>query len=296
MRRGEFLGHVAWTGAGIAYTLAASGALAATGVADEMPGGPIDFVQISDSHIGFHQAANPDVSATLKDAIAAINALPQQPSFVVHTGDVTHLSKPEQFETARGLLSELRAPVIVLPGEHDFIGSDKRRFFEVFPLPARSSAWRSWERNGMHFIVLVNVFDFEKMGLLGSEQLAWLENDLRAQKTGTPIVVFTHVPLYALYPQWGWTTEDGAKALTLLRRFDRVTVLNGHIHQIVRYQEGTITFASANATAYPQPKPGAAAKPGPLTLPHTALLQAIGYRKVELRVDGRADITDAALG
>ena len=295
MKRKDFLDHVAWTGAGIAYTLSAGGIFTAKAVAD-MPADSIDFVQISDSHIGFHQEANPDVSSTLRASVAAINALPKQPQFVIHTGDVTHLSKTEQFDTAKGILSDLRAPLIVLPGEHDFIGADHKAFFDVFPTPDKRSKWTSWDQNGTHFITLINVFDFEKMGLLGNEQLSWLENDLKAQKKSTPIVVFTHVPLYALFPQWGWTTEDGTKAVALLKPFDRVTVLNGHIHQIVRYQEGSITFASANATAYPQPKPGTAPKPGPLTLPHAALLQAIGYRKVELHGNGGADIADATLG
>lgn len=294
MKRSVFLEHVAWTGAGIAYTLGAGGVFQGTAVA-ETAAQAIDFVQISDSHIGFHQAANPDVSATLAAAVDAINALPQQPKFVIHTGDVTHLSKAEQFATAKGILSKLRAPLIVLPGEHDFIGSDRKQFYEAFPADTQTG-WHSWDADGVHFIALVNVFDFEKMGLLGNDQLAWLEQDLRSRKAATPIVVFAHVPLYALYPQWGWTTEDGAKALAMLRRFDRVTVLNGHIHQVVRYQEGSISFATANATAYPQPKPGAAPKPGPLALPHAALLQAIGYRKVEVQSDGRAGIVERTLG
>ena len=294
MKRSAFLEHVGWTGAGIAYTLTASGAFVGRGLA-ETEKGALHFVQISDSHIGFHQAANPDVGATLKTAVAAINALPEQPAFVVHTGDVTHLSKPEQFTVAKDILSTLRAPLIVLPGEHDFIGSDHQRFFEVFPAQDKRSTWRSWDHNGVHYVVLINVFNFEKMGLIGNDQLTWLEQDLRGQKNGTPLVVFTHVPLYALYPQWGWTTEDGAKALAMMRRFDHVTVLNGHIHQVVRYQEGTISFASANATAYPQPAPGKAPKPGPLTLPHDQLLHAIGYRSVELYDDGRAVVADSTL-
>ena len=124
MKRRDFVGHVAWTGAGIAYALSAGGIMAGTAVAAGSTGA-IDFVQISDSHIGFHQAANPDVSATLKEAVAAINALPDQPKFVIHTGDVTHLSKPEQFGTAKDILSQLRAPLIVIPGEHDFIGNER---------------------------------------------------------------------------------------------------------------------------------------------------------------------------
>jgi 3',5'-cyclic AMP phosphodiesterase CpdA len=292
MRRSAFLEHVAWTGAGIAYTLGTSGLFQgkALAAADQ-----VEFVQISDSHIGFHQAANPDVAATLKSSIEAINALPRQPAFVVHTGDVTHLSKPEQFETAKDLLSMLKAPLIVLPGEHDMIGS-QTRFFDVFPSSGARTPWNAWDDRGVHYVVLVNVFDFEKMGELGSEQLSWLERDLSAQKAETPVVVFTHVPLYALYPSWGWTTEDGSRALAMLQRFERVTVLNGHIHQVIRHQEGNITFATANATAYPQPAPGTAPKPGPLTLPHDSLLHAIGYRTVELQDNGRAVIGDSTLG
>ncbi len=292
MKRTAFLEHVAWTGAGIAYALSAGGVFEARALAQA---DAIDFVQISDSHIGFHQAANPHVAATLKASIDAINALPNQPAFVVHTGDVTHLSTPQQFQTAKDLLSTLKAPLVVLPGEHDFIGSNHARFFEVFPSDDKHSTWRSWDSAGVHYVVLINVFDFEKMGLLGNDQLAWLQRDLANAKTSTPIVVFTHVPLYALYAQWGWTTEDGGKALALLQRFDRVTVLNGHIHQIVRHREGNISFASANATAYPQPAPGTAPKPGPLALPHDSLLHAIGYRTVELDDRGRADIADHSL-
>jgi Icc protein len=293
MRRRAFLDHVAWTGAGIAYALGAGGMLEGRALADAQH---VDFVQISDSHIGFHQAANPDVAATLKAGIDAINALPQQPAFVVHTGDVTHLSTPAQFQTAKDLLSTLKAPLVVLPGEHDFIGANHARFFDVFPPERKGATWRSWDANGIHYVVLINVFDFEKMGLLGGDQLAWLERDLAGQKKSTPVVVFAHVPLYALYPQWGWTTQDGAKALALLQRFDRVTVLNGHIHQVVRHQEGNISFATANAIAYPQPAPGTAPKPGPLTLPHAEMLHAIGYRNVELSGDGLAVIADRPLG
>jgi Icc protein len=295
MQRKDFLEHVAWTGAGIAYALSAGGIVTGTAVAGGLPGA-IDFVQISDSHIGFHQAANPDVSATLKDAVAAINALPNQPKFVIHTGDVTHLSKPEQFATAKDILSQLRAPVIVIPGEHDFIGKDYNSFFNAFPSADHGKKWFSWNQNGMHFVALINVFDFEKMGLLGSEQLDWLRRDLAAQKNSTPIVVFTHAPLYALFPSWGWTTEDGAKALSMLGRFDNVTVLSGHIHQVVTHQEGNIRFATANATAYPQPAPGKADKPGPLALPHDQLLHAIGFRNVFLDRGHAAAITDRSLG
>jgi len=179
----------------------------------------------------------------------------------------------------------LRAPLIALPGEHDVIGNDFKPYLSNFQMPgAQSGGWASWENDGVHFVALLNVFNFEKMGLLGNEQLDWLKRDLAALKKSTPVVVFTHVPLYALFPEWGWTTDDGAQALALLAGFDNVTVLNGHIHQIITHTEGNITFASADATAYPQPKPGTAPKPGPVTLAHDDLLRAIGYRTVA--VDG----------
>ena len=290
MKRGDFLAHVGWTGAGIAYALAPSGLVRAAA----LPDGPF-FIQISDSHIGFHQDANPDVGATLKATIDAINALSNQPDFVIHTGDVTHLSKPEQFDLAKGLLGSLRAPLLALPGEHDVLSGSRTAFLGAFPPTSGSDGWFSWEARGVHYVALVNVFDFEQMGKLGSNQLAWLERDLAGLPASRPIVVFAHVPLYALYPQWGWTTEDGAKALALLRRFDAVTVLNGHIHQVIEHTEGNIRFASANATAYPQPAPGAAPKPGPLTLPHDALLHVLGYRTVEM-YGGDATVRNVSLG
>jgi len=285
MRRGDFLAHVAWTGAGIAYTLGAEGLLAGRAVAAAT--GAVEFVQISDSHIGFKQAANPDVAGTLQMAVDAINAMPSRPAFVVHTGDITHLSTAAQFDDARAILSQLKAPLIALPGEHDVLGNDVAGYMKAFRIPgSKPGGWSSWDANGIHYVAVLNVFNFENMGILGSEQLDWLAKDLSGISASTPVVVFTHVPLYALYPDWGWTTEDGSKALALLQRFDHVTVLNGHIHQIVTHQEGNIRFASADATAYPQPKPGAAPKPGPVTLPRSELLRAIGYRTVEIDGSG----------
>lgn len=295
MRRGAFLEHVAWTGAGIAYALSPGGLFAGRSIAGGISG-TVDFVQISDSHIGFHQPANPDVSGTLQMSVNAINAMPSQPAFVVHTGDITHLSTPQQFDDARAILSQLRAPLIALPGEHDVLGNDFKTYLANFKIPhATSSGWASWDAKGVHYVVLLNVFNFEKLGLLGNDQLDWLEKDLAAVAPSTPVVVFTHVPLYALYPDWGWTTEDGVKALAMLKRFANVTVLNGHIHQVVTHQEGNIRFASADATAYPQPKPGTAPKPGPVTLPHGDLLHAIGYRTVEID-DGNLRFEDRPLG
>jgi 3',5'-cyclic AMP phosphodiesterase CpdA len=228
-------------------------------------------------------------------AVDAINAMPAQPSFVVHTGDITHLSTPQQFDDAKTILGALRAPLVALPGEHDVIGNDFATYLSNFRIShSTAGGWASWDQSGVHYVVLLNVFNFEKMGLMGSDQLDWLSKDLAAVPRSTPIAVFTHVPLYALYPQWGWTTEDGTKALSMLQRFDNVTVLSGHIHQIVTHQEGNIRFATADSTAYPQPKPGGAPKPGPVTLPHDDLLRAIGYRTVEV-ADAALRLEDHAL-
>ena len=292
IKRKHFLEHVAWTGTGIAWSLSTTGLMVSQPTAAATTG--LSFVQISDSHIGFTQPANPDVVGTLTKTVDAINALPQQPAFVVHTGDVTHLAKPAQFDTAKQILATLRAPLIVLPGEHDVIGSSKS-FFDAFARPDAPQGWFSFDQSGIHFLSLVNVFNFEIDGKLGAEQLAFIDKDLTAQKSSTPIVVLAHVPLYALYPQWGWTTEDGARALAALRRFDAVTVLNGHIHQVIQHTEGNIRFATAAATAYPQPSPGSATAPGPLLAPPGTLLNMLGYRTVALTPGTPAQVGDHPL-
>jgi len=218
----------------------------------------------------------------LKATIDGINSLPLQPAFVIHTGDVTHLSKAAEFDDAKNILAGLKAPLFTIPGEHDVIGDSGKGYFASFGKKGPGEGWYSFDKNGTHFVALVNVFNFETMGLLGQPQIDWLQKDLAGIDHDTPLVVFGHVPLYALYEQWGWTTEDGSKALALLRPFSNVTVLNGHIHQIIQHTEGNIRFATARSTAYPQPEPGKADKPGPLVVPKDHLLGVIGYRTVEL--------------
>jgi 3',5'-cyclic-AMP phosphodiesterase len=292
MKRERFIEHIGWTGGGIAFSLAGTGTFVPQPAAAATT---LGFVQISDSHIGFTLPANPDVVGTFNQTIDRINAMPVQPAFVVHTGDVTHLAKDEQFDTAKSIMARLKAPVIVLPGEHDAIGEAGRgRYMAAFGRSTAPDGWFSFDRGGVHFVALINVFNFETMGVLGNAQLAWLAKDLASQKNDTPVVVFGHVPLYALYPAWGWTTSDGSKAIDMLRRFSAVTVLNGHIHQIVTKRDGNITFTTANATAYPQPAPGTAPQPGPLTVPAPELLRDIGYRTVA--VDGQTiTVTDRPL-
>jgi 3',5'-cyclic AMP phosphodiesterase CpdA len=282
MKRSDFVGHVAWTGAGIVYVLGAEGIVRAT--ADAAPNA-FSFVQVSDSHIGYTGAANDDVRATLQKAVAGINAMPNQPAFVIHTGDVTHLSKAQEFDDARAILSTLRAPLITIPGEHDVIGAEgPKRFAAAFGRKdATGRGWSSWDQGGIHFVSLINVGEGETMGVLGDEQLGWLQNDLAARKPDTPIVVFGHVPLFAVAPEWGWTTTDGTKAIAMLKRFRAATVLNGHIHQVVEHSDGNIRFATARATAFPQAAPGTVgAKPGPMKVAPDSLLGVLGYRTVEV--------------
>ena len=213
---------------------------------------------------------------------------------MIHTGDVTHLSKPAQFDDAKNILAGLKAPLFSIPGEHDVIGDGGKAYYEAFGKKGPGDGWYSFDMNGTHFVALVNVFNFETMGLLGQAQLDWLQKDLANVRRDTPLVVFGHVPLYALYPQWGWTTEDGSKALAMLQPFGNVTVLNGHIHQVITHSEGAIRFATARSTAYPQPEPGKADKPGPLVLPPDRLLGSIGYRTVS--VGKTVQVEDHALG
>lgn len=242
------------------------------------------FVQISDSHIGFNKdGVNTDVTATLKEAIARINALPEQPDFVLHTGDLTHLAAADEFDTLDQLLKSVKTQqIFFVPGEHDVTGDNGKLYLERFGKDAKGHGWQSFDHNGVHFVGLVNVVDIQQNGLgaLGSEQLAWLEADLKDRSSETPIVVFAHIPLWSVYPEWGWGTDDGAQALAFLKRFGSVTVLNGHIHQTLKKIEGQITFHTARSTAFPQPGPGKAPKPGPMKVDAGKLRNLLGVTDV----------------
>jgi 3',5'-cyclic AMP phosphodiesterase CpdA len=295
VNRRELLTCVAaWAGAGVIWTLS-SGILSSRALADASPAQKLrraasahdlHFVQISDTHIGFDKEANPDPVATAREAIAKINALDSEPAFLLHTGDLTHAQKPGAFDTVAGLLEEARVGGrFTVPGEHDVFVDGGKEYLARFGRGTLGSGWRSFDHSGVHFIGLVNVVDFKsaKVGALGDEQLAWLRSDLAGRSASTPIVVFVHIPLWAVYPDWGWTTTDAEQALALLRRFGSVTVLNGHIHQVLQKVEGTVTFHSAMSTAYPQPTPGSAPGPGPLTVPAEQLRGYLGLREVVWR-------------
>jgi Icc protein len=294
-RRG-FLKCMAWAGTGTLCVLQggvlrsyALGATLEAGGSAAPSAGELSFVQISDSHMGFNKPANTDVTATLKAAIDKINALPAAPDFMLHTGDITHLSKPEQFDTVDQMLKGAVAKeVFFVPGEHDVLDNDGKSFLERYGKGSHGQGWRSFDKKGVHFIGLVNVMNLQPggLGLLGQEQLEWLEDDVRHLRASTPIVVFAHIPLWSVYPQWGWGTDDGAQALGYLKKFGSVTVLNGHIHQVMQKVEGNITFHTAMSTAFPQPQPGTADSPGPMVVPAERLRSVLGIADVNF-VRGR---------
>ena len=285
-RRG-FLKCMAWAGTGALFRVSggilSSRLLGTATAAAPAPTASFNFVQISDSHIGFHKPANPDVAATFRETIARINALPQAPDFILHTGDLTQLSEAKEFDDLQQMLKECRTKqVFFVPGEHDILSDNGAQYLERFGKGTHGNGWFSFDQKGVHFIGLVNVASVKEGGLgtLGAEQIAWLEKDLAALSKSTPIVVFAHIPLWSIYPQWGWGTDDSARALELLQPFGSVTVLNGHIHQAMQKVEGNITFHTARSTAFPQPAPGTAPKPGPMTVPAEKLRSYLGLTSV----------------
>jgi plastocyanin len=306
-RRG-FLKCMAWVGTGAVWTMAggvlkgmpleeaARGSMA-KGMA-HMAGGGLRFVQISDSHIGFDKPANTNVTATLREAIAKIKASSDQPSFVLHTGDLTHLSKPAEFDTLQQVMTELALPVFYVPGEHDVLNDDGQSYLERFGKGTQGAGWHSFDQGGVHFIGLVNVVNLKAGGLgsLGNEQLEWLEHDVKRLKSSTPIVVFAHIPLWSVYPEWGWGTDDSARALGYLKRFGSVSVLNGHIHQVMQKVEGHVTFHTAMSTAFPQPAPGSAPSPGPMKVEADRLRKVLGLSRLSFHdVKHPIAVTDVPL-
>jgi 3',5'-cyclic AMP phosphodiesterase CpdA len=285
-RRG-FLKCMAWAGTGLVWTMSGgipvSRAFAKGYGKDAGKGGDFSFVQISDSHIGFDKAANPDVTATLREAIAKINGLSEPPAFVLHTGDLSHLSKASEFDTLDQTLKSIHTEkIFYVPGEHDVLNDNGEQYRERYGKGSIGDGWYSFDQKGVHFIGLVNVMNLKAGGLgsLGKEQLAWLEQDVKSLKSSTPIVVFAHIPLWSVYPEWGWGTDDSAQALSYLKRFGTVSVLNGHIHQVMQKVEGNLTFHTAMSTAFPQPQPGTAPSPGPMKVPADKLRGLLGLTNV----------------
>ena len=288
--RRNFLSCMAWAGTGLLWTMAggvptsklfAATPGAAAGQAAHAGAG-FSFVQISDSHIGFNKAANQDVAGTLKLAIDKINAMPGTPDFMLHTGDITQSAKASEFDTAMQILKGSRiGDIHYVPGEHDTATDDGKLYLERYGKGTMGTGWYSFTHKGVHFIGLNNSLQVDALGGLGAEQLSWLKKDVAGLSASTPIVVFAHIPLWMVYPDWGWGTQDGAEALSYLKRFGSVTVLNGHIHQIVQKVEGNIAFHTATSTAFPQPAPGKAPNPGPMVVPAANLQKVLGVTKVK---------------
>lgn len=298
--RRTMLECMTWAGTGVLWTIS-GGVPRSLGIMNEamaQDAGGLTFLQISDSHIGFDKAANPHTSATLEEAIRKVKALPAQPAFMIHTGDITHLSKPQEFDDAEHIISGAGLDVHYVPGEHDVIDPDRMLYRERHGRGAQGDGWYAFDANGVHFVGLVNVVDLKAGGLgnLGSDQLAWLENDLKNRTPSTPIVVFAHIPLWTVYEQWGWGTQDSARVLASLKRFGSVTVLNGHIHQVMQKVEGNVTFHTAMSTAFPQPAPGSAPSPGPMKVGDEKLRSLLGITDVTFkRGNQRLAIIDAPL-
>ncbi len=299
MDRRGFLKCMAWAGTGLVWTV--SGGIPqsqALGQAAKAGKGDFTFVQISDSHIGFAKPANTNVVGTLQEAVKRINAMSPTPDLLLHTGDISHLAKPEEFDTVDQVLKELKvAQKFYVPGEHD-VSDHGKLYMERFGRGSQGRGWSSFTHRGVHFIGLVNVLEFDGAGLgvLGQEQLAWLKKDVKGLSSSTPVVVFAHVSLWSVYPEWGWGTQDSAQALSYLKRFGSVTVLNGHIHQTLQKIEGNVTFHTARSTAFPQPEPGKAKGPGPMLVPADSLRSVLGVTQVHYVQRGHhLAITDSTL-
>jgi len=288
--RRNFLSCMAWAGTGLLWSMVGgvptARLIAETAINTPAKPGRLEefsFVQISDSHIGFNKGANPDVTGTLTKAIHRANSVADTrlPDFLLHTGDITQNSKSSEFDTAAQLIKGFKGEVFYVPGEHDFI-DDGEQYKQRFGKDTVGNGWYSFNHKGVHFVGLNNCVQVDAMGNIGAEQLAWLKGDLAGHSASTPIVVFAHIPLWMVYEKWGWGTHDGAEALALLKRFGSVTVLNGHIHQVVQKVEGNVVFHTAMATAFPQPSPGSAPNPGPMTVPAGKLQSVLGVTSVKV--------------
>jgi 3',5'-cyclic AMP phosphodiesterase CpdA len=298
--RRKVLECMTWAGTGLLWTVS-GGVPRSLGLVDgamaaEASG--LTFLQISDSHMGFDKPANPNAKGTLEEAIGRIKAIPQRPAFMIHTGDITHLSKAAEFDDADKIISDAKLDVHYVPGEHDILDEEAKFYKERYGRGSKGDGWYSFDAGGVHFVGLVNVKNLKAggMGSLGDDQLKWLADDLKGKTASTPVVLFAHIPLWVVYEQWGWGTDDGARALDMLKGFGSVTVLNGHIHQVMQKVEGNVVFHTARSTAFPQPAPGAAPSPGPMKVADDKLRSMLGVASVTFkRGDQRLAIIDTPL-
>jgi 3',5'-cyclic AMP phosphodiesterase CpdA len=285
--RRKVLECMTWAGTGVLWTISGGvpHSLGIMGEAQAQGSKSLSFLQLSDSHVGFDKPANPNALGTLEEAIVKVNALPIKPAFAIHTGDISHLSLESQFDDADRIISQSRLDVHYVPGEHDFLDPDQKFYKDRYGRGTKGAGWYSFDASGVHFIGLVNVVNLKAGGLgdLGADQLEWLEDDVKHLSASTPIVVFAHIPLWTIYPDWGWGTDDAAQALSYLKRFGSVTVLNGHIHQVMQKVEGNVTFHTARSTAFPQPAPGQGPSPGPMKVPDDQLRTMLGIANVTFK-------------
>ena len=272
--RRDFLKLAGLGGAVFASGLAGCAHMAGSG-ADEFY-----FVQLSDTHWGFKgDALNPDAHGTLPKAVAAVNALAIKPDFIVFTGDLTHTTDDPKERRRR--LAEFRDIVAKLdnrnlhfmPGEHDASLDRGQAWMEFF-----GPTHYSFDHKGVHFVVLDNVSD--PAARIGEAQLAWLQADLAKQSRDARIVVFTHRPLFDLYPQWDWSTKDGAKVVDVLLPYPNVTVFYGHIHQENHHKTEHIEHHAARSLVFALPPPGSQPKRAPLPWNAAEPFKGLGYRSV----------------
>ena len=285
--RRKVLECMTWVGTGVLWTIS-GGVPHSLGLIDQALAADakgLTFLQISDSHIGFDKPANPNAKGTLEEAIERIKAIQTKPAFMIYTGDITHLSKELEFDDAEKIISQAKLDVHYVPGEHDVIDPEIKLYKERYGRGTKGPGYYSFDANGVHFVGLVNVANLKGggMGSLGDEQLEWMEDDLKGRSASTPIVVFAHIPLWTVYPEWGWGTEDSGRALAYMKRFGSVTVLNGHIHQVMQKVEGNVTFHTARSTAFPQPAPGTAPSPDPMKVPEDKLRTLLGTASVTFK-------------
>lgn len=297
--RRQFLSHAAWAGTALVFT-ASGGVLSACSSAGTKAAKTTDltFAQISDTHIGFTGPANTNVDATVTAGIAQLNAMATPPAFVIHTGDLTHTSTPDQFDKVKQMMSTVKSKVIYVPGEHDSTDDNGEKYRAAFGAGTQGDGWTSFDMNGVHFLQLVNTLNLTKLGKLGTAQLDFIKTDLAKLSASTPIVVFSHIPLFAMYETWGWGTEDAAQALSLMKRFGSVTAINGHVHQLMTKVEGNVTFYAGRGVAYPLPAPGANGAPAakPLTVAADKLNSMLGTRDINyVAAAKKTTITDKAL-
>ena len=285
MTRRQLIRHSAWFGAAVGLAVVGGEVIShvagTAGAAHTQARPTLRFAQISDSHIGFQGTANANVTGTFTEAINQVNGLGYTPDFVIHTGDLTHLSTPDQFDQVKQMLTGLNTPhIFTVPGEHDSVDDAGQKYRQVFGAGTHGDGWYSFDTAGVHVIALVNTLNLKKLGHLGTDQLEFIQKDVASLSSDTPIIVFSHIPLFAMYPDWGWGTDDATQALSYLRRFSSVTCLNGHVHQLFTKTEGNVTFHTATTTAYPLPHPGDGPAPKPVTLPAGKLHDALGIREV----------------